>query len=205
MKRFEDLIFEPFGIPDNLPSIIAEEFIDCYYSSIILSNGTILKVFKGKVFRSNGDTTFDVQVSDKNGEEFPELEGLTSNLTSEGVTLLMYYLQSNTPYSYPVNENNTNRKRKDKIQLKGQYDFSELKIMPYDIFLQSNYWKEVAKAVKREAGYKCEICGDTKRLEVHHTTYEHKGEEYLYPEDLQCLCHKCHSEVHKKEESDEIR
>lgn len=168
---------------------------------MILSNGIILKVFSGKVFCSNGDTTFQVQVSDKDGEELPELDGLTSNLTAEGVTLLMYYLQS---CFLETSIASSNRKHEEQIWIKGPYNFSELKEMPYDSFLLSDYWKQVAGAVKRKAGYRCEKCGSTRRLEVHHTTYEHKGEEHLHPEDLQCLCHDCHSEIHKIKETDEV-
>lgn len=74
-----------------------------------------------------------------------------------------------------------------------------LKTLPYNEYLKSDYWKKVSSVVKRNAGFKCSQCGSMKRLEVHHLSYEHKGEEMNHLEDLVCLCHECHSKIHDKE------
>lgn len=66
----------------------------------------------------------------------------------------------------------------------------------YDEFLQSDYWQQVRKWVIERDSHTCQHCGATKRLQVHHLTYEHHGEEHLYPEDLVTLCRGCHEAVH---------
>lgn len=69
-----------------------------------------------------------------------------------------------------------------------------LKAMRYADFLQTDYWKMVSEQVKKRANYKCQVCGRSNVvLNAHHNTYEHRGEEYLYMEDLVCLCKDCHN------------
>ena len=70
------------------------------------------------------------------------------------------------------------------------------KSMPYNEFLLTAYWRIVSEEVKRRRG-ECEICGSKEHLQVHHKTYEHHGYEHMHPEDLQCLCDKCHLKVHE--------
>ena len=41
------------------------------------------------------------------------------------------------------------------------------------------------------------MCGnDQDKLHIHHNTYDHRGYEEYYPEDLVCLCEKCHNKYH---------
>ena len=41
------------------------------------------------------------------------------------------------------------------------------------------------------------MCGNDKdKLNIHHNCYDHKGYEEYYPEDLVCLCEKCHNKYH---------
>ena len=68
--------------------------------------------------------------------------------------------------------------------------------MPYKDYLKTPLWRIVSSRVKFRKG-KCDICDATKDLEIHHKTYEHLGIEFLFPEDLACLCHKCHDLEHK--------
>ena len=67
--------------------------------------------------------------------------------------------------------------------------------MPYEDFMKTLYWRAVADKVKELGGHKCSICG---RLEAHHKTYCHHGDEINHLDDIVCLCHKCHKEVHNK-------
>lgn len=78
----------------------------------------------------------------------------------------------------------------------------KLALMPYELFLQTPYWKLVRslKLYLRSIRY-CEICGSNKQLTVHHTTYAHRGSEHLHLNDLQVLCKKCHFNEHKKDDS----
>lgn len=66
----------------------------------------------------------------------------------------------------------------------------------YYKYLKSTKWlKKRNKALKR-SGYKCQVCGYKKNLQVHHNTYEHIFHEHK--QDLVVLCWKCHSTFHKK-------
>lgn len=69
-----------------------------------------------------------------------------------------------------------------------------LRSMKYEEYLKTNYWRAVSKSVRNVE--KCALCGSTENLQVHHLTYEHRGCEHLFPEDIQCLCKDCHLKVH---------
>src|SRR3989304_6980512 len=67
----------------------------------------------------------------------------------------------------------------------------------YEVYLDSPVWKKLAKAARWAAGYKCDQCGFTSGLHVHHQRYPKVwGEETL--EDLIVLCGYCHSKGHGK-------
>lgn len=68
----------------------------------------------------------------------------------------------------------------------------------YYEYIHSQEWQCRAEAAKARAGYRCQVCNGTKRLEAHHRTYENLGHEP--PEDITVLCHKCH-EIFSKENS----
>ena len=74
-----------------------------------------------------------------------------------------------------------------------------LRDMPYADFLNTYYWDIVRKYKLVKGNYSCELC-NTKGtvLNVHHKTYEHRGEEYRYLEDLIVLCSDCHGKFHNK-------
>ena len=64
-------------------------------------------------------------------------------------------------------------------------------------YLRSKHWRSIrARALKRDSR-RCQTCRRTRRLEVHHLTYERLGEERL--EDLVTLCQRCHSTAHQWE------
>lgn len=66
----------------------------------------------------------------------------------------------------------------------------------YARYRQSDHWKEVSAAARARAKNKCQRCGSTKQIEVHHRTYARLGAEL--PEDLEVLCRDCHRKVHNK-------
>lgn len=68
--------------------------------------------------------------------------------------------------------------------------------IPYSEFLNSAYWRSIASHLKDTAG-KCELCGMTARLVVHHKTYRHHGDELNHLDDLIVLCRECHEKEHK--------
>ena len=73
--------------------------------------------------------------------------------------------------------------------------------LTYAEFLQTLYWRVIAAYKRKLEGYKCEVCGSTKNLNVHHRTYIIHGVEHdseVIEKDLMLLCGKCHQEVHSK-------
>lgn len=74
------------------------------------------------------------------------------------------------------------------------------RFLPYEDFLKTPYWYYVSSKVKWAANQKCSSCGRFEDLQVHHLTYEHRGIESKYPEDLICLCKRCHQEIHEKKD-----
>ena len=73
----------------------------------------------------------------------------------------------------------------------------------YQAYLTTPYWREVSRAVKKRAGFRCQLCNSPLDLQAHHRTYEHKGDELNHLDDLICLCKKCHKNFHavEREES----
>lgn len=76
----------------------------------------------------------------------------------------------------------------------------------YREYLRSPEWEIRRKWIKALAGNKCERCGATIGLEVHHRTYERLGHEL--PDDLEVLCRRHHKEAdeeRKQETEDRIQ
>lgn len=69
--------------------------------------------------------------------------------------------------------------------------------MPYKEFMQTKYWRLVAIQVKRDAGWRCSLCGCKSNLVVHHTDYKTHGYEMYRFKKLQCVCQKCHKRIHE--------
>jgi len=72
----------------------------------------------------------------------------------------------------------------------------------YDRHLQSKTWKRKAKAARRRAGWRCERCGESRPLDVHHKTYARFKKELA--KDLEALCRPCHEAHHAKKEGDNM-
>ena len=66
--------------------------------------------------------------------------------------------------------------------------------MNYAEYLESPWWRARKAAIVRYRGERCERCGSTDSLELHHRTYERLGRER--PEDVELLCHRCHKLEH---------
>lgn len=59
--------------------------------------------------------------------------------------------------------------------------------------LNDKRWEEKRDKVRERAGYKCQDCESTIKLEVHHCYYKFGLEPWQYPLDsLRCLCSNCH-------------
>ena len=71
------------------------------------------------------------------------------------------------------------------------------KIFCYKKQLKSKEWKNFRKKVFKIKGKKCEICGSTKQLNIHHPFYTKGKLAWQYnPSDMMVLCHDCHKEIH---------
>jgi hypothetical protein len=74
----------------------------------------------------------------------------------------------------------------------------ELRAMPYEEYLQTPHWKRKREERLRAVGYRCQLCNRPASkviLDVHHRTYERRGEER--DEDLTVLCRECHYRHHE--------
>jgi hypothetical protein len=64
----------------------------------------------------------------------------------------------------------------------------------YEEYINSAVWGEKCRRVLDRAVGRCEGCGvPGMRLEVHHLTYEHLGDERL--DELKALCPECHKKA----------
>jgi 5-methylcytosine-specific restriction endonuclease McrA len=65
----------------------------------------------------------------------------------------------------------------------------------YDEYMRSEAWSRKRTQAIEHAKGRCQTCGETQGLEVHHLTYTRLGREKM--EDLQVLCGGCHSLEHE--------
>lgn len=63
-----------------------------------------------------------------------------------------------------------------------------------EVYLRSEHWQRKRAAALEAAGYRCQVCNENQRLDVHHRTYERLGREA--PGDLTVLCRRCHELFH---------
>lgn len=66
----------------------------------------------------------------------------------------------------------------------------------YSEYLKSPEWRRKRSLVLERANGVCEGCLSRDATEVHHTTYEHVGEELLF--ELVAICDVCHKKAHEK-------
>jgi hypothetical protein len=72
----------------------------------------------------------------------------------------------------------------------------------YDEYLKSEKWNEKRKAVLRRNFWgNCEGCGVNPSTQVHHLTYDHVYDEFLF--ELVGLCKNCHDRLHQGSKDDE--
>lgn len=76
---------------------------------------------------------------------------------------------------------------------------SHICALNYKEFLDTPYWDGVRCYKLQKANYKCQLCGKTGKLNVHHRTYENHGMEHVKKvadSDLIVLCEDCHRKFH---------
>ena len=68
----------------------------------------------------------------------------------------------------------------------------------YSEYLQSQEWQVKRALVLKRDNYMCQGCMRNEANVVHHTTYAHAGNEFLF--ELISLCHECHERYHAGED-----
>jgi 5-methylcytosine-specific restriction endonuclease McrA len=63
-------------------------------------------------------------------------------------------------------------------------------------YLRSSEWKARRRDALARAGGRCQDCGSSERLHVHHLTYKRHGNELQ--RDLRVLCSRCHRKRHRE-------
>jgi len=71
---------------------------------------------------------------------------------------------------------------------------NELLQLPYPAYLETPHWQNCREQALEAAQHRCAICNAANSLEVHHRTYERRGQES--PGDLTVLCGDCHKLFH---------
>ena len=66
----------------------------------------------------------------------------------------------------------------------------------HDVYLASTEWKMRRKRVLDRCHYVCEGCGTQSACEVHHLTYNHWKNEFLF--ELVGLCRACHQRLERR-------
>lgn len=65
----------------------------------------------------------------------------------------------------------------------------------YTAYLKTPQWRSKRTAVLARANGMCEGCLTRRATQVHHLTYAHVGDEFLF--ELVAICDECHSRIHK--------
>ena len=66
--------------------------------------------------------------------------------------------------------------------------------LEYQEYLKSEHWQELRSRILERDGHRCQLCGSTENLHVHHKTYETLWHEA--DGDLITLCSDCHETFH---------
>jgi 5-methylcytosine-specific restriction endonuclease McrA len=70
-------------------------------------------------------------------------------------------------------------------------EIKQLLEMPYSEYLKTDHWQRIRKKALKTAQGKCQVCNSgNQKLDVHHRTYERRGQEYR--RDVIVLCRSCH-------------
>ena len=64
----------------------------------------------------------------------------------------------------------------------------------YENYIHSSKWRRRRARALMLGNYQCAKCGARNKLQVHHLSYQHLGNELDC--ELMVLCHSCHQRVH---------
>lgn len=74
-------------------------------------------------------------------------------------------------------------------------EVQRLKKLPYRDYLASDHWQRIRAYALDHAKRRCQVCNSGGKVDVHHRSYEHRGEERF--SDVIILCRDCHDLFHK--------
>lgn len=102
------------------------------------------------------------------------------------------------------NKGRTKRQKLIRKALKRSFTVQELQAYKkrkrqkyYEHLLEDKRWKEFRLKVMSERGNKCECCGGTHILQIHHTFYISGKMPWEYDiNDMRVLCRTCHQRIH---------
>ena len=102
------------------------------------------------------------------------------------------------------NKGRTKRQKLIRKALKRSFTVQELQAYKkrkrqkyYENLLKDKRWKEFRLEVLSERGNKCECCGGTDILQIHHTFYISGKMPWEYDiKDMRVLCKMCHQRIH---------
>lgn len=66
----------------------------------------------------------------------------------------------------------------------------------YKQYLRSNTWQAIRERILLRDNQRCQMCGSTKDLRVHHMNSKYRFHEQEHPEQLIVLCENCHTWIH---------
>ena len=81
-----------------------------------------------------------------------------------------------------------------RLEGEDQARIDHLRSMPYDQYLRTEHWREIRNRTMERDGHQCRWCGSRKVLNVHHLTYERRGQERA--SDVITLCRSCQELAH---------
>lgn len=95
------------------------------------------------------------------------------------------------------NKNLDNLIKLENFSLKEPKVKSDKDYIPYEEQLQDKRWEAFRKFIFAVRGKKCEMCGGTHILQVHHPKYKGGRLAWEYTcNEVQVLCKECHEKVH---------
>lgn len=75
---------------------------------------------------------------------------------------------------------------------------SDLKNMPYDLYLKTEYRLKMRSIALSLYWKKCKICNSEDNINLHHRTYKNRWNYMKEIDDIIPLCRSCHSKFHDK-------
>lgn len=154
---------------------------------------TLIVVLIGVILFLYADRASLKDEREKTRDERDQAKETVSHLTQR-LQRITWTDDIETPKRCPILEERYQRCRITGIPI-SNHRLQQLNTMDYQEYLRTDEWKVRRDEMLERAGESCQVCNRSNRLEVHHRTYERRGNEA--PEDLTVLCQECHGLFHR--------